>query len=390
MRYAQPQSGSARLDPAFGCTFATLGSISGIDLVSGAVKAAIGTPAVCPAGPYRNLSSNAATQSFNTPLPAAKYTVVTVFVPVASITGTLVRTTTNGFRVEFSNTGGGVYYLVTNNGVANGPQLVSGTVFDGKPWVAVTTYDGTTMRSWMQKIGDSATRLSGSVAMGYAAPSGTLDIGNGTPTQGMVAITVSPIALPDAVATLLLDNPWQLFKSPQRVLKVAGGTQTFTYAAVGGFVLGGTAPVIRSAVKIPAGGITMSGTAAQSRSSVKTTSGGIAFSGTAPQVRSKAVTASGGITLGGTASVLRGLAKTASGGILFAGAASVSFHSAVQTLIVTPVGGMVFAGTAAIVRTTSRVAAGGITLAGSAGVVLSHFGEVVGNWISVARHRRRD
>jgi hypothetical protein len=173
-------------------------------------------------------------------------------------------------------------------------------------------------------------------------------------------------------------------------IESASGTQTFIYTAVGGFVLGGAALVTRSAVKTPTGGITMSGTAVQSRSSVKTTSGGIAFAGTAPQVRGKAVTASGGIALGGTASVLRGLVKTASGGILFAGAASVSFHSAVQTLIVTPVGGMVFAGTAAIVRTTSRVAAGGIALGGAASTVFFHFGQTIGNWIGVARHRRRD
>lgn len=183
-------------------------------------------------------------------------------------------------------------------------------------------------------------------------------------------------------------NPWQLFKSPQRVMMV--GFQTYTFTPSGGIALSGAGSALRSTIKTPAGGLVFSGAAPSSRSVVKTASGGIAFAGTAAQVRSATRTTSGGITLGGAATVLRGLVKTASGGILFGGAASVSFHSAVQTLIVTPVGGMVFAGTAAIVRTCTRAVSGGISLAGNASVVLSHFGAVVGNWISVARHRRRD
>lgn len=160
-------------------------------------------------------------------------------------------------------------------------------------------------------------------------------------------------------------NPWQVFKSPQRVMKTSGGLQAYTFTPSGGFTLSGTGTALRSTTRMPAGGLTFSGAAASSRGVVKTASGGIALAGTAPQTRGATRTASGGISFGGAATVLRGLVKT-------------------------PVGGMVFAGTAAIVRTCTRLTSGGIALGGAASVAFQRVGAVVGGWINTARRRRRE
>lgn len=151
---------------------------------------------------------------------------------------------------------------------------------------------------------------------------------------------------------------------------IAGGVQTRTVTPSGGISFSGTAPAVRSTIKTPTGGIILSGTAASVRGATRA--------------------ASGGITLSGAATVLRSAVREAAGGLAFSGAAAVSFFSAVQTRIITPAGGIVFSGTAAIVRTCTRLTSGGISLAGNASVVLNYFGAVVGNWIGVAKHRRRD
>jgi hypothetical protein len=171
-------------------------------------------------------------------------------------------------------------------------------------------------------------------------------------------------------------NPWQLFKSPQRVMFApsAGGPATYSYTAAGGFVLSGSATKVRGAVKTPAGGLALSGAATKVRGAVRSTSGGILFAGTAAQVRRRTIAPSGGLTLGGAASILRGVARAASGGVLFSGAAPVSFSSAFQSLVVNPVGGLLISGAAALVRACRRFASGGIALGGASGVVRSGAG----------------
>lgn len=110
----------------------------------------------------------------------------------------------------------------------------------------------------------------------------------------------------------LAANPWQLFRSPQRVLVAAtGGGTSYSY------------------------------------------------------------TATGGVSLSGTALTLRGRVLAGLGGLSLAGAASLVFTTAVQSLTVTPVGGLTLSGIATMVRTIVKVASGGITVSGSAAVSLT-------------------
>lgn len=354
-RFTKQPQGTARVDPRLGLSFALLGSLPSSDLISRKTQPVIGTPAANRSGIYRNLSANTATQSFAAPLPASKYTIVTVVVPVVSLGGTLVRTTTNGFRVEFFNTGGGVWYQVTHNGVANGPLVNANATFDNSTWVAISTYDGTTLKSWLQKLEDKSTRVTGSAAIGYNAPSGMLDVGGANATQGMQSITMAPYAMSEGLVLSLLDNPYQLFidqpRLPLAAVTGGGGVQTFSYTATGGLVASGTSTVIRGAIKSTTGGLTTGGTASTIRGVARTTSGGVAFSG--------------------ASTVLRSLVRTASGGLLFSGAASLSFSSAVQSLVVTATGGINFSGAATKIRGIVRTVTGGVIFGGSASVTLT-------------------
>lgn len=129
-------------------------------------------------------------------------------------------------------------------------------------------------------------------------------------------------------------------------IESAGGTQTYSYSATGGFILSGTGPIVKGAIKTSTGGLTLLGTANPARGAARTTTGGLTFSGTATPLRS--------------------LVRAATGGILFSGAASVSFSSAVQSLTVIASGGILIRGTATMVRGMIKAVSGGIVFGGSA------------------------
>lgn len=155
------------------------------------------------------------------------------------------------------------------------------------------------------------------------------------------------------LAEIVGNNPWQIFKAPQRRIWVssAGGPQTYSYSASGGLVVSGTGPTVKGAIKTPTGGLTLLGTASPTRGVTRTTTGGLTFSGAATPLRS--------------------LVRAATGGILFSGAASLSFFSAVQSLTVVATGGLLIRGTAAMLRTVVKAATGGIIFGGSASTVFT-------------------
>lgn len=134
-------------------------------------------------------------------------------------------------------------------------------------------------------------------------------------------------------------------------IESAGGTQTYSYSATGGFVLSGTSARVKTAIKTPTGGLTLLGTANPARGATRTTIGGLIF--------------------GGTATPLRSLVRAATGGVLFSGAASVSFFSAVPSLTVIASGGILIRGTAAMVRGVVKAVTGGVVFGGSSSVTLT-------------------
>lgn len=147
-------------------------------------------------------------------------------------------------------------------------------------------------------------------------------------------------------------NPWQLFKSPQRILLAsAGGPSTYSYTGTGGYVFSGITPSIRSRLKTPAGGLNLAGTT--------------------PVIRGAVRVPTGGLSTGGTSTVLRGLVRAASGGVLFSGVAGKSFFAAVQSLTVVASGGLILAGAATKIRGIARSVTGGLIFGGSSATTLT-------------------
>lgn len=108
------------------------------------------------------------------------------------------------------------------------------------------------------------------------------------------------------------------------LLRTAGTTQTFTYAA--------------------SGGISLAGGAAYSKTQDYVGSGGLTLAGAASLAKGKSVTPAGGMTAAGAAATSKGKTYSASGGLALAGAATTSLHLAVHAY--TGTGGLAFGGAA--------------------------------------------
>lgn len=190
-------------------------------LVTGASANMIGVRATGRNGPYIDLSANASTQAFAVPLPQAKYTVIAVFVPFPLVgqAEALLRTTTDGFRLDVGTSSGAINALrVTNNNVINGPSLVvSVDAFDTHAWSTVTTYDGSTISSWLMPLaaaGTNETIASGTVgSAGYIAPTGTFDVGTGATNCGLQLAAFADYAMPQAQVLEILRDPMRLLES---------------------------------------------------------------------------------------------------------------------------------------------------------------------------------
>lgn len=228
----------------------------------------------------------------------------------------------------------------------------------------------TTVSIFQNGIKTATTAASGTIK-GQTA--GEIAIGNrgGLNLHGSIGLVIRwPRALSDAEAKAVTANPWQLFRSPQRVmLAAAGGGTSYSYTATGGFTLSGLATKVRGAGKTASGGIALSGAATKSRGAVRSTAGGIQLGGAASMTKGRSITTSGGLAISGAATILRRVARSAAGGLQLAGVASVTFFSAVQSRVVTPVGGIIFSGTAALVRRCTRLVSGGIQFGGTSPVV---------------------
>lgn len=239
--------------------------------------------------------------------------------------------------------------------------------------VVAFTYDGTNYKI----AAGGKILISGSSAQSCIFDQAMVGVEGGAQSLGgdisnaiFRSVFVAPRVMTDVELMQATANPYAFLEVSQPLFITSSGPQ--------------------SLIITPSGGIVLSGTAAAIRSTIKSVSGGIQFAGTSVTTRGVIRTPTGGIALGGTATVTRGIVRAVSGGIAFAGSAAVTFFSAVQSRVITPVGGMVLGGSAAVVRTCTRLASGGISLAGNASVILTYIGATVGNWINVAKHRRRD
>lgn len=374
MRDTQPQSGPLALDPQFQqylpqrlVNF----SVDETDIITGSKLTRVGAGTFTKAAGTKGIGLQFGDGTGTTYLTAAvraetrtSFTMIWVGQLPSGFIGQVVRdsSVTGGSVVIWNNAGTFDVRVADNDFTAAGswPALVD--------QVVVVTVSATAVKVFANGV----LLISGGAPGGTAIASPWYIHRAGQNAQGDNATTrlwgVFAKPFPDNVAKSVSANPWQLFKSPQRMLfaPAVGGPATYSYTASGGFILSGTAPAVRGITKTATGGATFSGSAAQSRGAVKSASGGILFAGTAALARGKAYATSGGLTLSGAATVLRGLAKTASGGILFAGASPVSFHSSVQQLIVNPVGGIVISGASTVARSVRYVASGGLSLAGHA------------------------
>lgn len=293
---------------------------------------------------------------------------------VATATWTAAQAYRSIRLMEFSGTSPVFEQLVNTTSAATGTTLASNafsTASAGLVLIGASTFSSDTSASY---------------SAGYTGLTGTFN-------YSKEAYRITTGALTGEVVTYTGTNSNTTRTMDILTLTEGGGPLTYSYAPTGGITFGGAATKTRGAVKTPTGGVQFSGQATNQRGAIKATSGGFLFAGTASQTRGRSVTPSGGLTLSGAATVLRGMVRAASGGILFSGAASVSFTSAMQSLIVSPVGGIVIGGAAAVVRRCTRLVSGGITFGGAASVARNYFGQIgaaVGDWVNVARHRRRD
>jgi hypothetical protein len=191
--------------------------------------------------------------------------------------------------------------------------------------------------------------------------------------------------LTDEEALELVENPWQIFRTPSdreysfasggaatREVTASGGldlggaaaqARVTSRAATGGLDLGGAAAQARVIARAPAGGIDLGGIAEALRTRAYLPAGGVDLGGTAPQTREAARTASGGIDLGGLAVATRQRLHVASGGLDFGGSAPVQTGSG---LTVVASGGLDLGGSAPVTLLRAYVAAGGLDFGGAA------------------------
>jgi hypothetical protein len=107
----------------------------------------------------------------------------------------------------------------------------------------------------------------------------------------------------------------------------ASTTQTYAYAASGGLLHGGSAAVVRKAIKPAAGGISISGVSSLATVAARSPAGGLNLAGAAGYssssgTQSFSYSASGGVSFGGLAPEIRVRVVVPSGGYSFAGNAS--------------------------------------------------------------------
>jgi hypothetical protein len=376
MRYTQPQSGPAPVDTshplAKGLALTVNPGTSPFRDMAGrtAVRNGISV-APGPRGIGYVAASNASlgVQFATSPMRTSNgagtgdFTYLVIANPVASTTREFFVCCQNGanefyFGANFGiglGASSGIVSAQTNTTSPSGVDVPAGA--DGRPHVYVYT------RNSVSSLGslyvDGSLGASSSVISPVMWSSGSSDYVAGYSgagwgiSKGVFLVLGWNRALSAAEVKSISANPWQLFRSPQRIYAatVGGGPATYSYTATGGFVVAGTSPAVRGLVKTPTGGLNLSGTTPAIRGAIKAPIGGISLSGAALTLRGR---------------ILAGL-----GGMSFSGTASLVFTSAVQSLTVTPVGGLIIRGTSAMVRTIVRAVSGGIHFAGSSATTLT-------------------
>jgi hypothetical protein len=144
-----------------------------------------------------------------------------------------------------------------------------------------------------------------------------------------------------------------------------GGTQSFSYTAVGGLTLGGAAPKTSARAKAGAGGLTISGAATQVRKVARAAAGGIVIAGAAAFAKGKTAAPSGGLQLAGASALARVTKRSGAGGLQLAGAAGFTTSGTQQYSYVAS-GGLTLGGAAAQLRKITRTVAGGLQFGGAA------------------------
>ena len=219
-------------------------------------------------------------------------------------------------------------YVADWNGVA-GTQTFTSNGGAGSPTQVVSDINNMTM----------------GVAVAYYADAGAA----GTKTVGMSSPT---------------GQAWTIIAVE---VKGASAGTTYTHAASGGIITGGTATLKRTKASTASGGVSTGGTATLKRTQAIAATGGVTTGGAASASKSSgnSYIASGGITTGGAATLKRTQASTASGGISTGGTGGLKLVKTVSGS-----GGVATSGAAALKRAFARFSSGGLVTGGTAALKL--------------------
>lgn len=312
MRYTQPQSGPFRLDPSNalvrGLTFCL--DHYGTDLVAGKYTKLPAT--TVKSGIAADLQTNDIDVYASASLAlGTEWSIAYSFIPT-SLSGTFdlffernVKADGNHFELyKDSSTGKIALYIVSSAGVlVGGPVLTAGVPVD-----AIITASAGTLKLYLAGVFVTSVAWAGTIAgtTSWARFNAT-ESGTSNGRQKLLFFRAWNRPLSDVEVVVHYANPWQLFKSPSRVMKAAGFT-TYSYTASGGVLFSGTSTSLRGRVLSGLGGVVFSGTASITRTFVQ----------------SLTITPIGGLLIRGTSSMVRGVVKLVSGGVNLAGSAAIT------------------------------------------------------------------
>lgn len=368
MRYTQPQQ-FAPLDPAYGSTFAYNAAILG-DVVSAAC--------VLNGSPAKAIVPDGVALRFDT---SAKYLAVTRkaastlgpfnFLYVFSQLGSVVNGGTvlampgssgNNNKIDiYTLSTGAIRADVYNSaGSVTSVDSATGALVAGGRYALSLIFNGTTLQ-WMVNGGlsGSAVTFSGS----RTAESMSFTIGGTASAAASANHDIKLAAFVGDRSSPLTSNPWQLFRSQQRVmLAAAGGTNTPINPGVGALALAGYAPSVTQSANL----------------SLTPGAGSIGITGYAPSIsQPQAITAGvGALTLTGYApTVTQGITTSivpGAGALNLTGYAPSIAQSANQS-VMPDAGSLSISGyVPAIAQTTNQSVApapGSLTLTGYAPTV---------------------
>jgi hypothetical protein len=302
------------------------------------------------------------------------------------ICGLLASTDPGGNVWDIFGNDAGVYCDVDFN-IPTGEPLYVKVIRVGSSWtvrMVVLSAPGTTYKTTStssQTLGDISDLslhmpgMDGTHAVNIGSNGG---IGNDEVFLGYSAFT--RVTFGTSVAAMDMDGV--------PTLPFAGSTQTYSYSAVGGIALSGSAPRLSGRQVTATGGLYFSGSAAYTHTGTPDTYVGNAYGEspfassafgeviTGTSTQSYSYTTTGGMSLAGAAASVRGHIPAASGGVTISGAASVSRRRSESVS-----GGISFAGASSYANGVGRLATGGMTLSGAAsqnrGLVTSVSGGIV-------------